>query len=193
MRTRFISLAWICLLAMTAPSMAQTKIAVANPIRILNELAETKEINQSMETEQGSYKQQAVVREQKLKEVQAQRDALKSDSPQYLELNKQLVTLRTEAQAWQQQTQLELARKFRDQARRMNDKISAAISEIAKAEGYDLVLADQKPELTDAQIEQMTPPQLLNVLFGRNLLYRNDTTDITQKVIAKLDAAYSAK
>jgi len=183
----------MCLFAASVPSMGQTKIAVANPIKILNELAETKDINKAMESEQATFKQQAGDREQKLKDVQAQRDALKSDSPQYLDLNKQLVTQRTEAQAWAQQTQLELGRKFRDQAKRMNDKITTAITEVAKAEGYDLVLSEQKPELTDAQMEQMNPQQLMSVLFGRNPLYKSDAIDVTQKIIAKLDAVYAAK
>jgi len=193
MRTRFVSFAAMCLFAASVPSMGQTKIAVANPIKILNELAETKDINKAMESEQATFKQQAGDREQKLKDVQAQRDALKSDSPQYLDLNKQLVTQRTEAQAWAQQTQLELGRKFRDQAKRMNDKITTAITEVAKAEGYDLVLSEQKPELTDAQMEQMNPQQLMSVLFGRNPLYKSDAIDVTQKIIAKLDAVYAAK
>ena len=180
-------------LALAAPAMAQTKIAVVNPIKVLNELGETKDINKALDSEKLTFEQEAGNRDQKLKDLQAQRDTLKSDSQQYLDLNNQLVKMRTEAQAWAQQTKLEMARKFRDQAKRMNDKITAVIAEIAKAEGYDIVLAEQKAELTDDQMAQLNPQQLMNVLFSRNPMYRNDSIDITQKVIAKLDAGYQTK
>jgi len=168
-----VSAGLLALLVVAAPTFADVKIGVANPVKILNELAETKDINKAMEAEQATFKQQVADREQKLKDVQAQRDQLKTDSPQWADLNKQLVQQRADAQAWAQQSQIELARKFRDQARRMNDKITATISDIAKAKGIDIVLADQKPEISDAQMEQMQPQQVMNVLFGRNILFSN--------------------
>ena len=187
------AIALSALMLAAVPAFAQTKIAVANPIKILNELAETKDINKAMEGEQATFKAQAGDRDQKLKDLQAQRDQLKPDAPQWADLNKQLVQQRADAQAWAQSTQQELQRKFRDQAKRMNDKITAAIKDVAKAKGIDLVVADQKPEINDAQMEQMNPQQVMQILFGRNVLFAADSLDLTQETIAKLDAAYKAK
>lgn len=193
MKARYSIAALAALMLAAAPTFAQTKVATANPIKILNELAETKEINKAMETEQAAFKQQVSDREAKLKDLQAQRDQLKPDAPQWADLNKQLVEQRTQAQAWAQTSQQEQARKFRDQAKRMNDKIIAAIKDVATAEKIDIVVADQKPELTDQQMENLNPTQVMQALFGRNVLFAADTIDLTQKVIAKLDAAYKAK
>jgi Skp family chaperone for outer membrane proteins len=186
-------LALAALLCVAAPALAELKVGVANPVKILNELAETKDVNKAMEGEQATFKQQATDRDSKLKDLKAQRDQLKPDAPQWADLNKQLVQQQAEAQAWAQQTQMELQRKFRDQAKRMHEKISVALNDVAKAKGIDLVLADQKPEVSDAQMEQMNPQQVMGVLFGRNILFANTTLDLTQEVIAKLDAAYKAK
>ena len=183
----------LAVLLAVAPSWADVKIAVANPVKILNELQETKDINKAMEAEQATFKQQVADREQKLKDLQAQRDQLKTDSPQWGDTNKQLVEQRSEAQAWAQQSQIELARKFRDQARRMHDKIVATTTDLAKSKGIDVVLADQQPDVPDSQMEQMNPQQVMNLLFGNNILYHSDALDLTQEVIAKLDAAYKAK
>jgi Skp family chaperone for outer membrane proteins len=124
---------------------------------------------------------------------QDQRDQLKPDAPQWADLNKQFVQARTEAQTWQQTTQQELARKFRDQAVRMNEKITKEIAEVAKAKGFDMVLAEQTPELNNEQLASMQPQQVMGVLFGsRNVLFAAGTTDLTQDVITKLDAGYKS-
>lgn len=188
-----LPIALAALLLAAAPAWAELKIAIANPIKILNELSETKDINKAMEGEQAAFKAQAGEREQKLKDVQAQRDQLKPDAPQWADLNKQLVQSRAEAQAWAQTSQQELQRKFRDQAKRMNEKITATIKEIATSKQIDLVLADQKPEVSDQQMDQMNPQQVMGLLFGKNVLYGSESIDLTQETIAKLDATYKAK
>ena len=186
-------IALAALLFVAAPAMAELKVGVANPIKILNALAETKDVNSAMEGEQANFKSQAGERETKLKDLKSQRDALKPDAPQWADLNKQLVQQQAEAQAWAQQTQAELQRKFRDQAARMHDKIDAALKEVAKAKSIDLILADQKPEVSADQMASMNPQQVMGILFGRNILYSADSLDLTQETIARLDAAYKAK
>jgi Skp family chaperone for outer membrane proteins len=189
MRKLLAPLALLCLAA--APAMAQTKIAIANPIKILNELQETKDLNGNMKTEQTAVENEAKERVEKIKAIQAQRDQLKPDAPQWADLNKQFVQLRTEAQTWQQTMQQELARKFRDQAKRMNDKITDAIAEVAKAKGFDMVLAQQSADISDEDLSKLQPQQVMGVLFGsRNVLYTSNAADLTQDVIVKLDAGY---
>ena len=181
------------LLLMSASAFADVKIAVVNPIKVLNSLAETQDLNKSMESEQATFKADGETRQQKLKDLTAQRDQVKPESPQYVDMTKQLTQARADLQAWAQTKQQDMQRGFRDKAKRMNDKINAAIKQIAQDKKIDLVLADQKPELTDQQMETMQPQQIMGVLFGRNILFNTDGMDLTQEVIAKLDAVYKAK
>ncbi|HEX8342241.1 MAG TPA: OmpH family outer membrane protein [Tepidisphaeraceae bacterium] len=191
MRQLFVPALLLCLLAV--PASAQTKIAVANPIKILNGLQETKDLNEKMKTDQTAVETEAKERVAKIKAIQDQRDQLKPDAPQWAELNKQFVQARNEAQTWQQTTQQELARKFRDQAMRMNEKITKDIADVAKAKGFDMVLAEQNPELSPEQLAGMQPQQVMGVLFGsRNVLFAAGTADLTQDVITRLDAGYKS-
>jgi len=194
MRTHFLALAALLALAGSAPvSLAQTKIAVANPGKILNDLAETKDINKAAQAELAALKQQVDGRDVKLKELQEKRDALKTDSPQWSELHKQLVAQKTERDTFAKATQDEIFRKLRDNAKRMHEKIGVTVSEIAKAKGFDLVIAEQKPEANEEQLQQMNHQQITQFLMARNVLFKSDAIDITNDVIAKLDSAYQAK
>lgn len=196
MRKQFVAGAFAaCLMLVLSAgvSHAQTKVALANPAKILTELAETKEFNAGMKSEGDAIQQQLTARDTKLKDLQAQKESLKTGTPQWDELNKQLVAQKNERDNWLQNTQMEMGRKLREQAKRIHDKIYAAIAEVAKAKGYDLVVSEQKPEATDQQLEQLNPQQYMQYLFAGNILYKNDAIDITQEVIAKLDAAYKAK
>ena len=169
---------------------ADAKVATVNPVKVLNALAETKDINSAMNTEQQTYQQQGQDREQKLKDLKAQRDQLKPDAPQWSDLNKQFVAMQADAQAWAQTAQQELQRKFRENAKRMNDKIAAGVAEVAKTKSVDLVIAEQKPEVGEADIEKMNPQQYMSLLFAQNVIYKSDAVDLTQDVIAKLDSDY---
>jgi len=177
-------------LSVAAAARAEQKIATINPVKVLNSLAETKDINNAMNGEQQTIQQQYQDRQQKVKDLQSQRDQLKPDAPQWADLNKQCVQASSELQAWAQTSQMELARKFRENAKRMNEKIQATVAQVAKEKGIDLVIAEQKPEVNEADIEKMNPQQYMGLLFSQNVLYKSDTVDLTQDVIAKLDSEY---
>ena len=191
MNRRLVTVAAALLLS-AVPVLAQQKIAIANPIKILNGLQETNDINKTMTDEQAIFKNDLAKREQDLKDAQTQRDQLKPDAPQWAEKNKELVQKKAEGEAWAQNTQLDMQRRFRDQAKRMQAKIDSAISKVAKDKKYDLVIADQKPDINDQMLEKMNPQQIMGVLFGRNILFADGTPDITQDVITELDKIYKA-
>lgn len=189
MNRRLVTTAAALLLS-AVPALAQQKIAIANPIKILNGLQETTDINKTMTDEQAVFKNDLAKREQDLKDVQTQRDQLKPDAPQWAEKNKELIQKKSEGEAWAQNTQLDMQRRFRDQAKRMQAKIDSAISKVAKDKKIDLVVADQKPEINDQMMEKMNPQQIMGVLFGRNILFAEGAPDITQDVITELDKIY---
>ena len=180
------------LLFCAVPALAQQKIAIANPIKILNELQETKDINGAMTQEQTTFKGDLAKKEEELKGIQGARDQLKPDAPQWAEKNNELVQKKAMAEAWAQNAQLDMRRRFRDQAKRMQGKIDVAINTIAKNKKIDIVVADQKPEVTDQMLDGMNPQQIMGVLFGRNVLYADNALDITQEVIAELDKVYKS-
>jgi Skp family chaperone for outer membrane proteins len=71
------------------------------------------------------------------------------------------------------------------------DKVTAAVAEVATQKGYDLVLADSREEIPD-DIDRVTGEQLQALIHTRNVLFASAQTDITQDVIASMDAKYKA-
>ena len=71
------------------------------------------------------------------------------------------------------------------------DKIVAATTAVAQQKGLDLVLADQRPDLPE-NLGQISVDQLRAILNGRNVLFSSEKVDVTQAVIAELDAKYKA-
>ncbi len=177
-------------LLLTGMSFAQTKVAVVNPALILQEMKETKASNEAFKADQIALQNQAKERQAKLQELQNQQAQIKPDAPQWTELNKQVVQMRTENEVWVKQADQELTRKFRDQARKISIKIKDAVAEVAKAKGVQLVIAEQS-DIADADLERIPLQQLMPALLSRAVFYSDDTIDITQEVLAKLDAGYA--
>jgi Skp family chaperone for outer membrane proteins len=71
------------------------------------------------------------------------------------------------------------------------DKIVNATSKVAQQKGIDLVFADQRPDLPD-NLGNISVDQLRAILNGRNVLFANNKVDISQDVVAVLDAEYKA-
>ncbi|GIW76053.1 MAG: hypothetical protein KatS3mg104_1116 [Phycisphaerae bacterium] len=188
---RRLMIAWVVVLFTSCLSYAQTKVAVVNPGKILQEMKETKYSNEAFRAEQQAVQNQLKERQNKLAELENQKNQLKPDAPQWAELNKQVVQLRTENEIWLKEKDQELTLKFRSQAKSISGKIRSAIEEVAKTKGYDLVISEQS-ELQEADLERIPLQQLMPALLARNVFYSSDSIDITQDVLAKLDANYAA-
>jgi Skp family chaperone for outer membrane proteins len=188
---RYALISTFALLLAAGVSFGQTKIAVVNPAKILQEMKETKESNEGFKAEQTAVQNQFKERQEQLAALERQKNELKPDAPQWAELNRKVVTMRTENEVWLKEKDQELTMKFRAQAKSISGKIRTAIEEVAKAKGYELVVSKQS-ELQDAEMERIPLPQLMPALLAKTVFYSADSIDITQDVLAKLDASYSA-
>ena len=92
---------------------------------------------------------------------------------------------------WTKITQAQLQGQQKQQMKQLFDKIVDATSEVAQQQGYDLVLADQRPELPE-NLGMINVEQLRQLLNQRNVLYETEKVDISSAVIANLDSKYKA-
>src|SRR3954470_11290515 len=88
-----VATAAIALFVTASPARAQaagggTNIAVVNPAKAFNDMQETKDLKQKLDAERVAFENEAKARQQKVNDLRSQRDLLKSDSPQYGELDK---------------------------------------------------------------------------------------------------------
>lgn len=177
--------------ALASRALADVKIATVNIGQVFHDMQETKDLQAKMESDQKALQQQDQEKKQHIKDLQAARDALKPDAPQYADADKQLIQAGTEYEIWGRIQTSVLQREQKQDIVRLYNKITTAIGEIATQKGLDLVLAEQKTDIPD-NLDQFTPDQLRGLLSQRNVLFSSPTVDITSDVTTAMDAKYKA-
>ena len=177
--------------AAAANAQEPAKIAVCNPARVFGDMQETKDLKQSLENQRKQIEGEVQQRQQKVKDLQAARDLLKPDSPQYQKADQDFMQEAIQFDTWSKITQAQLQGQQKTQMKNLFDKIVAATTTVAQQKGIDLVLAEPRPDLPD-NLGQISVDQLRAILNGRNVLFSTDKVDITQSVIAELDSKYKA-
>jgi Skp family chaperone for outer membrane proteins len=194
MKIRSLAAAFLVAAAFAVPASAQNppKLAVANPSLILQNLQETKDMQARLDQEKKTLGTIELDKRQKIKDLTTQRDALKPDAPQYAEKNKELQAAQVDLEVWGRIMQADGQRSFKQQLRTLFDKVTAGIADYAAEKKIDLVLAEIKPEIPE-NLEQINPDQLRALMTQRNILFVTSQLDITNDVIAAMDAKYSKK
>ena len=189
--TRIIhaALAVLLLLALALPAAGQAKVATANPARIFNEIQETKDLQAKFNADLGALNEERKQKELQINDTKAARDSLKPDTAQWAERNKELVRLAVEYKAWQEIVQADLERQQKMQMRAIFDRITETVGQVAASRQIDLVIAEVKPELPES-LDQMNTNDLRARLISRNVLFSVPQVDISNDVIAAMDAKY---
>jgi Skp family chaperone for outer membrane proteins len=194
MKLRSIAVAIVAAGSFALPSLAQNapKIAVANPSTILMNLQETKDMQARLDQEKKTLGNIELDKRAKIKDLTSARDALKPDAPQYAEKNKELQAAQVDLEVWGRIMQADGQRTFKQQLKQLYDKVTAGVAEIAAEKHIDLVIAEIKPEIPE-NLDQVNPDQLRALMTQRNVLFVASQLDITQDVIAAMDAKYTKK
>jgi Skp family chaperone for outer membrane proteins len=171
------------------------RIATVNTAKVFQEMMETKDLRQKMDADAKTIKDEGERRENELKEAQKKRELFNEGSTDYDKANRELIKLAIDMRAWQELTKADVLRQQKTQMRNLFNKIEEATKEVADAKKIDLVLVDQKQELpTDsATMEKITSDQLRQAINQRVIIYNNGRLDITNEVLAAVDAKYKAK
>lgn len=183
---------WFAPAAVLPAALAQTpaeKVAIVNPARAFNEAQETRDLRAKLENDRKQLEDQERQKRQRIQELQNARDQLRPDAPQYAERNRELQQAAVEFEVWGRMVQQDVQRNQKLQMKQLFDKIANATAEVAKAKGVDLVVTQFNPE-TPENLDQINADQLRALLNSRNVLYFNEAADLTDEVIAALDAAY---
>lgn len=176
--------------AQPAPAvMAPARIAIANPAKIFNDMAETNDLKTRLEAERVRLEEMERQKRQAIQALQERRAMLRPDSPQFADVNREFAQAAIEFEVWGRLTQADIQRNQRDQMRRLFDKIQTATARVAQQRGFDIVLADQRPELPE-NLEQLNVEQVRTLINQRNILFASPAVDLSADVTAALDAEY---
>ncbi len=186
-RTWIVALALLSSMAITASTYAQT-IAIASPAKIFNEMLETKDLKEKLESEGKKINDQLKVKEEELKSMSESLKVLTPGAPQYYESRKALIQKAIELDTWKKVTQAQTQESQKYQMKLLFDKISDAVKAIAIEDKIDLVIAESNVEFPE--MDQINVDQLRGLINQRNVIYSSGKLDISSKVTAKLDADY---
>ncbi|MBC8108308.1 MAG: OmpH family outer membrane protein [Anaerolineae bacterium] len=196
MRTlRLAPLALIALIAIAltdsnaSAQIQPTKVAIANPAKIFQELKETGDLRKAMEAKEQQVKNTQFEKQQKIKDLQARRDQLKSDSAGYAEANRDLMQAAVDYEVWGKMIQVEVQNDQKRQLLGIFTRITNAVSEVATQKGIDLVVTDQRPEIPE-NLDAVNVDQLRGLINSRNVLFFKPQIDISADVVAALNAKY---
>jgi Skp family chaperone for outer membrane proteins len=190
MKLRYpITLSVLFCLALSPAAFGQTspRIAVANTGRILSEMQEYKVFREDLESDTTLLRSSDKEKQEELVKLNRQRQEVRSNTPQRDDLDEKYADAVGSYKLWLQQETLKLQRKQQRKVRELISRIEKAIGEVAQRDGYDLVVADVRPELRD---DQGGLDAIVALMNSRNVLYTSPKLDISDAVIALLDSKY---
>lgn len=163
-----------------------TKVAVVNLQEVINNSdqqaanrAKNKQNTEGLQAEQKKRQDAIVKLQNEIDPLEPGSDAWRSKRDQ---IQQKTLELRVWAEMQQQNTQLEQARQFAVLYKNVSDAAGA----VAKDMGYDVVIqAGELPDLMRLNVEQ-----LQQVVQTRKVIYSSDQADITDEVVARVNAEF---
>ncbi len=176
-------------LAQPAAAAVPIKIAIANPAHIFAELAETKALQIQMQDEQKKFTTTQQDKMAEINDLKSKRDALLPEHPQWSELNSQLAAKTAEYRVWLETQKVVAESTQKTKMSALFKKIEQGVAEIAKRDGIDLVIADNRDPLPP-NLDEIDVRTLRGLLLQRDVIYSSDRIDMTEAVVTLLDAKY---
>jgi len=162
-------------------------VASLNLARALNGVAEARVIEAKLEGLRAEATAYHASNKAQIDRLQAEIDALPPDSPLHEEKQIELFTLGSTVNAMLKVKADLLAREESLEYKRMYEKVIAAASDYAEANGIDFILLDD----TDLTVEAGDPNQTFAQLFTRKVIYGSPARDITAELITRMDNAFN--
>jgi len=174
--------------AQSAPTAAKTAVAVVNVNDLIAKSKMNVEFQEEIQKRRAQLQKEGELKQNKISVMRQELDVI----PNAIERSKkerEIIRAITEVQAWNQVQQQFLVRDQQTFLIEVYGQISTTVAEIAKAEGYDLVILDAPTP----NFERLNAEQLVQVIGGRQVIYRNEKVDITDKVLAQMDLKHETR
>jgi Skp family chaperone for outer membrane proteins len=168
------------------------RTAVVNMRRVFTEIQEAKDIQARIRQDEQRINAEGKTKADELQKMKAEGGNFRPGSDQYEEWRTRFMRVSIQNQAWAEMAKQEIDWRVKRQSRDMYDKITAAVGEYATSNQIDLVLSDHQPPLSDAELEKIPTDQIGVVMDRRRIIYASKYADISDAIIASLDAKYKA-
>lgn len=172
-----------------AYAQRSTGVAVVNVQKAFDALREKLDIEADLQTQADKVKQEDQRRQQKIGELKQDLSILASGTAAFEKKAEELERAALDRQVWLsfQQNKLNRERALRIEA--IYKKMLETIGRVAASNGFKLVLFKEP----DVKFANVTKPEQISALIQvRKVLWSADELDLTEQVIAKMNAERSA-
>jgi len=163
-------------------------VAVCNVVEILNNCLKAKDLTADLNKERGRIEKEVGTRSDAIKKLNAELELLTIGSAEYEQRFAESQRLVINREAWLKFEQTKAMRKHQKLTREMYEEVQQAVSVVAKARGFSVVLHQQRGRLRAANTAEMRAE-----ISQRKVVYSDQAVDITEGVLSSLNAKYRAK
>jgi Skp family chaperone for outer membrane proteins len=191
-RIAAVLVASVLLLASSPAAQADSpvpRVAVANTAHIFSDMQETKDLKAKLEAKRQEITTEEQDKRAKITGMEAGLKEIAPDNPQYKTSREALDKAVFDFEVWGKMVQIQAERDQKDMMIMLFNKIQAAVGQVAKQDGIDIVIADQGPDLTNT--ESLTFDQLRSIINQKDVLFTSKKADISDEVLTLLDAQYA--
>ena len=174
-------------------SARPTAVAVVDVATVLDEMKEKTQIEADLKTQQEQVQREAERMTNDLKDLKSDLDILARGTPAYSEKLAELDQQVIQMKSWEQYQTLKIQRENARQMLHLYNKISAKAGEVAKENGFDIVLYKDRP--IDVEFRDVEPKLLSGLISSRvsqrKILWSSDEIDITDQVVQRMNNEFS--
>lgn len=167
---------------------APTAIGIVDLQRVFQDNQLLKSVNQRLTAREQELSAELQKRQGSIRDLRNSLDGFTPGSEQFKQKRTELIKAQVDLQAWQNFEQVEIQNQQRELLVDIQSKIENAISEVAKQRNLGAVFAAD-PNLPE-NLGQFTPQQLQQFVLSARMPYHAESLDITQDVIARIDANF---
>ena len=190
------ALALLALLAVPASSASAqdrpVRVATVDMPRVFQEIQERKDVEARLRQEQSRLAAEQKGKLEELAKLKAEGGNYRPGSEQHEDWRQRHMRAQIAQQAWAETAKREMDWRLKRQTRDIFDRITATVREYANSNGIDLVLADHQPTLSDDELDTIPADRIGQVMDRRRVIYASKNADISDAIIAALDARYKA-
>lgn len=173
--------------AQSAATPATGRVASINVMRIRNDYQRYKDLLEEDKTHRDRLTKEEEERKGRITNLESTIDAMGNEDPMRPERMREWMQMQIDYKNWGEMAQLTLAREFGLWSIEAYKDIYKAAEELAREQGYDLVLYAEPFEPMSIE-----PQALENQVRLQKVIYANPTVDITQLVLNRLNEQYRA-
>ncbi len=160
-------------------------VAVVNLPQIFKQAKEIDDLKAQFQAKQDSLEKEAAIRRDRIKALKDARDQFKVDHPNWKKKNQELMVENIELRVWMEEAQNNLLTQHNLQTEQFYDKTMSAIETIARAEGVHIVLYKESYDVKAPRLDE-----LLEKIRQRKVLYNSAQSELTDKVLIRLNGDY---